>query len=208
MGTLNVAGAVSQITATTLTGGTWSVTGTTNTEAELSLGSKKFTTLGVAASVSLSGPNSAITNLGGLTTVKGSLSLLNGQSLTNATAFTNAGAITLSPGSTLSVKAFTQTPSAKLTVQIGGTNASPVIGGIVATGPITLAGTLSVTDPGGVKPPIGAALTIIRNQGTAPVNGVFAGLPNGAKITVNGMTFTISYKKGTFGRDVVLTRTS
>ena len=39
------------------------------------------------------------------------------------------------------------------------------------------------------------------------MSGTFAGLPEGAILMVNGMTFQISYVGGT-GTDVVLTRTA
>jgi autotransporter-associated beta strand protein len=53
-------------------------------------------------------------------------------------------------------------------------------------------------------PPQHSAFTIIDNDGSDPVVGTFAGLPEGAKLTISGQPFVISYTGGT-GNDVTLT---
>ena len=50
----------------------------------------------------------------------------------------------------------------------------------------------------------GDTFTIINNNGSAPVQGTFNGLPEGAEFAVDGATFKISYVGGD-GNDVVLT---
>lgn len=50
----------------------------------------------------------------------------------------------------------------------------------------------------------GDTFTIINNNGNAPVQGTFNGLPEGAEFAVDGATFKISYVGGD-GNDVVLT---
>ena len=50
----------------------------------------------------------------------------------------------------------------------------------------------------------GDKFTIIDNQSNTAVTGTFKGLQEGAHLTVNGVTFSITYKGGT-GNDVVLT---
>lgn len=67
-------------------------------------------------------------------------------------------------------------------------------------------GTLKVIPLGGFTPTQGQSFTIIDNDdGTDPVQGTFAGLPEGATVEVNGVAwFTISYQGGD-GNDVVLT---
>ena len=50
----------------------------------------------------------------------------------------------------------------------------------------------------------GDTFTIINNNGSAPVQGIFNGLPEGAEFAVDGATFKISYVGGD-GNDVVLT---
>ena len=128
-GTLNVTGAVTQVTGATLTAGTWQATGTATIHSTLTIGSaSNFTTIGTTAVVTLSGPNSAFTNLAAPTTNQGSLSLLAGQSFATPGALTNSGKITLSPGSVLTVNGnLTATSTSKLTIQIGGTSAAPTV---------------------------------------------------------------------------------
>jgi autotransporter-associated beta strand protein len=54
---------------------------------------------------------------------------------------------------------------------------------------------------------IGQQFTIINNDGTDPITGIFAGYPPGSTWLQNGFTVSISYVGGT-GNDVVLTLTS
>ena len=56
----------------------------------------------------------------------------------------------------------------------------------------------------GWKITAGDKFTIIDNVSTTAVSGTFAGLAEGAQLTVDGITFTISYVGGN-GNDVVLT---
>ena len=52
----------------------------------------------------------------------------------------------------------------------------------------------------------GEVLILINNDGTDPVNGTFAGLPDGSAVTVNGENFRIFYNSGD-GNDVALIAT-
>jgi hypothetical protein len=207
-GTLAISGTVAQDVGGTLNGGSWTVTGTTKSPANLGFSSMpNLTTIGTKASVTLRGPNSTFTNLTGLATNQGSFSLLGGQSFTTPGGFTNPGKLTLSPGSVLTVTGgFTQTAAGKLTIQIGGTSASPTIGSILAIGRVTLAGGLTVTATAMVKPAVGTVFVALNNRGTSPISGTFADLPEGAMIKANGMSFRISYVGGSNGRSVTLTR--
>ncbi len=104
----------------------------------------------------------------------------------------NTGNLTLAPGVTY-------------TEFINGT-AAPSYGNVHVTGSVNLGGsTLTLLGSGaGVAP--GNTLTIIDNDGSDPVIGTFAGLPQGATIAggPGGLNYTISYTGGT-GNDVVLT---
>ena len=51
----------------------------------------------------------------------------------------------------------------------------------------------------------GDQFVILVNDGTDPISGTFAGLPNGTAFTVGGTSFLISYAGGDGGNDVVLT---
>jgi autotransporter-associated beta strand protein len=53
--------------------------------------------------------------------------------------------------------------------------------------------------------PAGNTFIIVNNDGTDPVSGTFASLPEGASLTIGGVPFTISYVGGDGGNDVTLT---
>jgi hypothetical protein len=99
----------------------------------------------------------------------------------------NAGAgLTLTAGSTLVVDLSSATAFDQSSV----------------TGMVTLNGaTLQLNSV--FTPALGSSFTIIKNDGTDAVVGTFAGLAEGATLTVNGTTYTISYKGGD-GNDVTL----
>lgn len=77
---------------------------------------------------------------------------------------------------------------------------------INVTGTVTLGnGTLRVVPLNNFQPRAGQSFIIISNDGSDAVNGTFAGLPEGATVSVGGTAmFTISYRGGD-GNDVVLT---
>src|SRR5436190_820165 len=75
---------------------------------------------------------------------------------------------------------------------------------VFVTGPVSIAGTLTVTMAGLWPPSDGMRFPIIDNDGSDPVQGTFSGLPEGATIAAGKYTFTISYHGGD-GNDVVLT---
>ncbi len=85
-----------------------------------------------------------------------------------------------------------------------GSTFSAIVSGppLVVGGLVRIEGATLSTD--GSTPNPGHALTLIRNQGIAPVAGSFAGLPEGATFVAAGQTFRISYAGGA-GNDVVLT---
>jgi hypothetical protein len=216
-GTLDISATVTQVSGSTLNAGRWTVTGSATVHSTLDITSAStLTTLGSTAKVTLSGLNTAFTNLSGLTTINkgGSFSLLGGQSFTTTGALTNKGRLILSPGSTLTVSgSFTQTSTGTLTLELGGTNTSPTFGQVVSTtGTVALAGSLKVTST--VVPAVGSSFEILDNAGNSPVSGTFAGLPEGSTFKVKGgpatMTFQITYAgidaDGT--HNVIITRVS
>jgi acetyl esterase/lipase len=75
---------------------------------------------------------------------------------------------------------------------------------VFVTGPVSIAGTLTVTIAGLWPPSDGMRFPIIDNDGSDPVQGTFEGLPEGATINAGNYTFWISYHGGD-GNDVVLT---
>jgi autotransporter-associated beta strand protein len=73
-----------------------------------------------------------------------------------------------------------------------------------STGTVSLGGaTLNASINFNAAP--GDRFTIVRNAGSDPVQGTFAGLPEGAALAIGGQGFQISYHGGD-GNDVMLTR--
>jgi uncharacterized repeat protein (TIGR03803 family) len=216
-GTLDISAAVSQVSGSTLTGGAWTVAGTTTGHSKLDITSAgRLTTLGSGGAVTLSGPNTIFSNLSGLTTIDhgASFSLLGGQSFTTTRALTNKGSLTIGPGSVLTVTgSYRQPLGGTLTIQVGGTDSAPIFGELVSTtGTVALAGKLSVTST--VEPAKGSSFEILDNQGNAAISGAFRGLPEGAtfkvKVGTTHMTFQITYA-GTDAdgnQNVIITRIS
>jgi autotransporter-associated beta strand protein len=74
---------------------------------------------------------------------------------------------------------------------------------------LNVTGTVGLANAGlnatlGFTPPPNSVFTIIKNNGSDPVTGTFANLPEGAALMIGGTPFTISYVGGT-GHDVTLT---
>ena len=93
---------------------------------------------------------------------------------------------------------------AHLSLELGGTAAGQH-DQLAVHGSVFLAGaTLTGTLVNGFAPAIGDSFTIIDNDGTDAVNGIFAGLAEGAFVTLGGIAFSISYHGGD-GNDVTLT---
>ena len=135
------------------------------------------------------------TTLGGTGTIGGTVTVGSGANIApgnggNTTAILNTGALTLAPNS-------------NFLVNINGTTAGTQYDQLNVTGLVTLTGSNLVITVGGTIT-VGQQLTIINNDGSDAVVGMFAGLPEGATVTSGGDTFSITYVGGT-GNDVVLT---
>jgi hypothetical protein len=106
-----------------------------------------------------------------------------------------------SPGIIVSAGDFTLAMDASFFVELNGTTPGTGHDQLQVTGSVTLVGALSGS---ALVPVVGSQFVIIDNDGVDPVFGTFAGLPEGALVTISGQPFTISYVGGT-GNDVVLT---
>ena len=91
---------------------------------------------------------------------------------------------------------YSQTSTGALDVDLGGPAASQ-FDQLDVTGRVTLGGALNVGVLGSFRPSLGDTLTIIDNKGTEAVDGTFARLDEGAKLTAGDYEFTITYR----GRD-------
>ena len=114
----------------------------------------------------------------------------------------------LSPGSpassigTLTVGSLSLASGSTFAMQIGRDGINPISDRVVASGPVTLAGALSLS--GSSLQFTGDQVTIIQNNGAAAVSGTFSGLPEGATLNPGFGNFQISYHGGD-GNDVTLT---
>ncbi len=114
------------------------------------------------------------------------------------------GGGTVSPGAsagTLTAGNVALTNGVTFIAELNGTTPGIGYDQLFANGTVTLGGSLALSN--NFNPPSGTVFTIINNDGFEPVNGTFAGLPEGTIFT-NGSLMRISYVGGT-GNGVTLT---
>ncbi|MCP5127842.1 MAG: autotransporter-associated beta strand repeat-containing protein [Gammaproteobacteria bacterium] len=166
-----------------------------------------------------------ISGSGALTkTGAGTLTLSGNHTLTGATTIsagalhgegTLAGALTVESGATfapggsgagvLHTGNLTLKNGATLDIDLGGTTAGAGYDQIAVTGAVDVTGaTLNIQSINGFTPSASGDFTLIDNDGDDAVIGTFNGFAEGAPITVNGVTLTLSYQGGD-GNDIVLT---
>jgi fibronectin-binding autotransporter adhesin len=92
-------------------------------------------------------------------------------------------------------------------ITLNGTTPGSTYDQITATGPVDLTGaTLNLTLGTGYNPGNESAFDILVNNSNSAITGTFSGLSEGSIITTaGGEQFTITYKGGVNGEDVVLT---
>jgi Bacterial Ig-like domain (group 3)/MBG domain (YGX type)/SdrD B-like domain len=91
-------------------------------------------------------------------------------------------------------------------VNLTGTTAGTGYLQMNVTGSVNLGSSAVLNVSLGYHPTVGDSYTLISNDGSDAVNGTFAGLPEGATLTVGTAAFQITYKGGD-GNDVILTCT-
>ncbi|MFO0799814.1 MAG: hypothetical protein U0804_20270 [Gemmataceae bacterium] len=128
--------------------------------------------------------------------------------LVNITEIPDTADITVRSDGLLHVLSTAYEDVATLTINPGGQFTPPLLGGggvgLQVSGTVSVNGAVLLpTAPGASV--IGQEYMLIRNLGTDPVVGTFAGLPEGGGLLVGGLPYSISYRGGT-GNDVVLTR--
>ncbi len=107
-----------------------------------------------------------------------------------------------SPGSLTITGNYTQTINGTLNIEINGTTPGSGYDQLVVTGTVTLAGSINITT--GFSPLNYAPFTIISNQNSDPVSGVFTGATEGTVLVTPTGNYRISYIGGD-DNDVVLT---
>jgi fibronectin-binding autotransporter adhesin len=109
---------------------------------------------------------------------------------------------TVSPGAspgTMTITGDYSLNSGDLFIELDGLAAGTQYDQLIVTGDVSLAGDLTLDV--GFSPSLGDMFTIINNQGTNPVSGMFS---QGSSISAGGFLFGINYGGGD-GNDVVLT---
>jgi hypothetical protein len=107
-----------------------------------------------------------------------------------------------------SVHSLTLTPAATYEVSLASLPTqypAVTVPDLDASGTISLGNSTLVVNVPTPLPASGNVHSIIRNSGSSPVNGTFAGLPEGAAFVSGGYAFRISYHGGNSGKDVTLT---
>jgi autotransporter-associated beta strand protein len=131
---------------------------------------------------------------------------LGGSGTTGAVTVSSGGTVFPAAGATgvLSTGNATFASGSSFNAVLDGTGAGTGYDQLNVTGTVNL-GNSTLNLMLGFTPLVGTAFTLINNNGTGAVVGTFKGLPEGATLTVQGMTFQITYVGGT-GHSVVLTR--
>ncbi len=184
-GTLNLNGAVPQISGSALTGGIWSLSG----NSMLSIPGANITSS--AASVTFDGPGASFPAFNSLASNSGSLTLSNGNLFTTAGAFVNTGTIQLAGGTFANIGA-----SVNNAGQISGWGAFTTSNaGLDNQGSIAFSGGLT-TVHGPVTNENGKTITIAQNP------AVFTGMvTNNVGGTFNAVNTTVSFAGGFTNND-------
>jgi hypothetical protein len=94
---------------------------------------------------------------------------------------------------------------ASLNLEFSGSTPGVGLPQITVTNSPILGGKLNLGLLDQLVPYLGETFTLINNQGTNPISGTFTGLPEGARFTIGGYRFQISYVGGGNNQDVLLT---
>ncbi len=182
----------------TITGATTLASGTLQVDGSSSSSAVRVAPQIYATGVTLSGSGT----VGPITTASSMTVGTPPYSVTTTDSNISPGDGALEPGILTALGNVTLNSVTNFDVALNGATAGTGYDQLNATGSVSLGGsTLNATL--GFTPVSGNSFTII--QSTAPINGTFAGLAQGASLKIGGVSFTISYTGGSSGDDVVLT---
>lgn len=154
-GTLAIEDSVSQISGTTLEGGTWVAGASSTLKFPVNLTAN-------SGSMVLEGAGATISGLG-------------------VASFTNGGQLTLGPSGSLNIAGnFVQNSGGTLAVQVGGPPASGQFGTMTVSGNATLGGTFVATAVGGFGPSSGQLYTVLS---ASAISGAFAAMNTPPELT-------------------------
>ncbi len=170
--------APTNLSAGTLTGGTWSI----GPDSTLDLDGRTVTTND--ATIILDGPGASFIAMTQLATnaAGGSLELLDGASFKTAGNLDNAGTIQLSPGTLTAKGTFTQESTGALDIGVGGLAAGSQFGQLAVTGQASLAGDLNISVLDGYSPALGTGYGVMTFPAMTGNFAVVTGLNLGGGI--------------------------
>jgi FG-GAP-like repeat len=140
----------------------------------------------------------ALGGTGTIGTVTNNLGILSAGTLQSPTGIFNTKSLT-----------FTNTTQSILAIKIGGTTAGANgYDQLNVTGTVNLANAqLAPVAWNNFRPAVNDVFTVINNDGTDAISGIFNNLPENSRISALGFAFKVSYLAGT-GNDVSITRTN
>jgi hypothetical protein len=155
-----------------------------------------------AASVSLGGTSATITGFDNLGANSGSLSLEGGANFSTSGSFTNIGAVSVGAGSKLVVKgAYTQGPSASLTIGLASGSSGSTFGQLAVTGSAALAGSVLASTTIGFMPAASDNFPIVSYSSetggdSITFTGFSSGVFSGFQPVVGVTSITVSAAAG------------
>ncbi len=168
---------IDQVSAGTLSSGTWSALGGSTLEfpSGTSITANQ-------ANITLDGTGATITALVGLSSNSGGFSVTNGATFSTTGGLNNTGGLTIGAGSTLTVNGkYAQGTAASLTIGIGGASSGNEYGQLNVTGAATLAGSVNASMASGFTPTAGNSYPIVTYASETGANSLsFTGVNSGS----------------------------
>ena len=168
VGTLTLTSTVTQLTGSTLTGGTWNVSGSCTLNFTMGLG---ITTIGDNATVALLGAGATFTKISALEFNYGTFTLDGGATFTTSGDLFNVGTITVGTGSTTSSGSVLTVSGnffefGTLNIHVGSSPNDGEFGQVAVSGDAALAGTFNESLVNSFSPSSGQTFAVITFSGS------------------------------------------